>query len=392
MHPDIPEENLPGIAEDLLILHLLQVGIVIVVGGKPEGDTPISPEEFREIERRELLRFQNFLNLLGKSWALIPERLFRPKIRTGNYILSRLIGVKRGVSYGKRGVVHFIDRERVLSPLKENEMVLLSGLLPSYGGELLWVSPLELSLKVAIEISAEKWIWVLPELPPLSATELHPSELPKDPFWDPVRGGVKGGIAKIHLVKGEEGEILKELFTSEGSGILITTHPSKEISIPKEEEIGEILALLSFFQSQEIVIPRTEENLRENQKEYRILKMDGKIIGCGAIKLFPETRSAYIHSLVVHPSYQKRGIGSAILLGLEREAFRKGARTVFLSTTQTMDWFVSKGYELVEKGSVPAEIKKVLPPQRNSLFLKKALTRIPSTRESPPSSRRELKT
>ena len=94
------------------------------------------------------------------------------------------------------------------------------------------------------------------------------------------------------------------------------------------EDLEEILALqkLAYISEAKLhddleIPPLTETlgELREKFKTYVFLKAidDGKIVG--SVRVLQENSTCYIGRLMVHPDYQNHGIGTKLLLELERQ-------------------------------------------------------------------------
>lgn len=66
--------------------------------------------------------------------------------------------------------------------------------------------------------------------------------------------------------------------------------------------------------------------------EFLVGELDGRIVAMGAIRPLGEGR-AEVKRMRVHPDYQRRGFGQAILTALEETARRAGFRILTLDTT-----------------------------------------------------------
>ena len=64
-----------------------------------------------------------------------------------------------------------------------------------------------------------------------------------------------------------------------------------------------------------------------------------------------------LRSLVVHPEFQGRGHGRALLEAVLTEASRAGAREVFLLTTDAQPYFAAHGFEALPRTSAPAALR-----------------------------------
>jgi putative acetyltransferase len=76
------------------------------------------------------------------------------------------------------------------------------------------------------------------------------------------------------------------------------------------------------------------------QKNPFIAIVDGKIVGMAEIEA-----DGFIDFFYVHPRWQNKGIGKALLATLESEATKTGARTVFADVSVTAQpFFLSQGF------------------------------------------------
>ena len=99
--------------------------------------------------------------------------------------------------------------------------------------------------------------------------------------------------------------------------------------IPSEsnvDEAAQILALQkSAYQIEAAIyndftiqpLRQTIEELREEYQKQTVLKVeiDGEIVG--SVRAFQKDRTCFVGKLIVQPSFQNRGIGSALLLSVE---------------------------------------------------------------------------
>lgn len=81
--------------------------------------------------------------------------------------------------------------------------------------------------------------------------------------------------------------------------------------------------------------------------EFFIAKRNGQIVGCCALDVYSK-RLAEIRSLVVHPKFQNKGIGTKLIESCLMEAKRKKILEV-LSITGAMELFRSFGFKTFNK-------------------------------------------
>jgi amino-acid N-acetyltransferase len=81
---------------------------------------------------------------------------------------------------------------------------------------------------------------------------------------------------------------------------------------------------------------------------------------------------AEIACLVVSPVYRAKGRGDAMLGYLERLCLQKGANKVFVLSTQTMEWFIERGFDRVGVETLPPSRQATYNTSRASkIYMKK---------------------
>jgi len=95
-------------------------------------------------------------------------------------------------------------------------------------------------------------------------------------------------------------------------------------------------------------------------------------VATGQLKRF-EGGFAEIGCLVVSKDYRQGGRGDAMLGYLERLAYQSGAKKVFVLSTQTMEWFVERGFREVTMESLPPSRQAVYNKKRNSKIYMKEI-------------------
>jgi amino-acid N-acetyltransferase len=380
--PELTSPPRGDLFEELFILRLLGVHLTLFLGGHPDPPEPITdPMVFSRITEQELRRLSETIQSLGRGWMGIPERSYRARLTTGNLLTLRRRGIVQGVDWGFVGELRTLDSERVSAHHQAGEILIFSGVLPGATGELLWGSPLELSASYAGEIGADKLIFILPQLSlefPREWGERKLEELcasfPSDPMLASARKALRNGVGRVHLVPGEPGALLKELLSLEGYGVLFTRHPSTELLPARSKEVEELSELLRIFEREGALAPRTHERIEQEVENYRVLKADGRIVACGALRLFSGEDFALFEAIAVRPDFQRKGLGGAVLVGLEGEARERGAWRAFIYTTRAIEWFSVRGYTLCPLEQAPATIRSFYHPDRNSTLMVKDLT------------------
>jgi amino-acid N-acetyltransferase len=102
-----------------------------------------------------------------------------------------------------------------------------------------------------------------------------------------------------------------------------------------------------------------------------VIERDGDIIGCAALYPYPESQSAELAALVVHPAYQRGGRAGRLLGFLELRARSMGLKSLFLLSTQTMAFFKEKGFVAENISALPTERQALYNFKRNSKIYRK---------------------
>jgi len=112
-------------------------------------------------------------------------------------------------------------------------------------------------------------------------------------------------------------------------------------------------------------VPRPRDVMERDIRSYYVYTRDNLIVACGQLKRF-EGGFAEIGCLVVSRDYRSQGRGDAILGYIERLCVQCGANKVFVLSTQTMEWFVERGFAEVGVNQLPPSRRAVYNYSRRS--------------------------
>ena len=105
---------------------------------------------------------------------------------------------------------------------------------------------------------------------------------------------------------------------------------------------------------------------------FYVFTRDSTILGVAMLRRYSST-SAELGCLVVSPQYRRQGTGDALLGFLERTAVAAGVAQLFALSTNTMQWFLERGFDEVQLSALPPSRQKLYNPQRNSKIYSKVL-------------------
>lgn len=133
--------------------------------------------------------------------------------------------------------------------------------------------------------------------------------------------------------------------------------PDSEIAIrPGEErDIDAIVQLVVPFARQGIVLPRTDEDIREHLPNFLVAERDnGEVVGCVALRDFGDGLEE-IRTLIVHENCQGDGLGTRLIRAAMELAHNRATTRVFALTIRP-SVFANLGFQVVPKTNFPAKV------------------------------------
>jgi amino-acid N-acetyltransferase len=180
-------------------------------------------------------------------------------------------------------------------------------------------------------------------------------------------GAIGLGVKRAHIITPQHGALLQELYTRDGSGTLISADLYEGIRRATVLDVSAIHAIISPLIAAGTLIDRPKAQLEKDIDQYYIYTRDKDIIACGQLKKF-ENGFAEIGCLVVNKDFRSRGRGDAMLGYLERLSLMNGCSNIFVLSTQTMEWFVERGFD--------EAVVSQLPPSRQATYNHKRASKI----------------
>jgi amino-acid N-acetyltransferase len=389
--------------QDFALLSSLGVRLVLVHGIRPQVDQRLNklnaPALFHKHlritddvalqcvkEAAGLVRVE-IEALLSMGLANSPMAGCGLKVASGNFVTAKPIGVIAGIDYCHTGEVRRIDSASIHQQLDQNNVVLISPIGYSPSGEIFNLSAEQVATAVSIALKAEKLILLTEQsccnpdngeqIRQMTTDEAdgflqHYQEL-ADAISRPLKAAIQSchaGIERVHLInRAINGALLLELFSRDGIGTLISSTPFEELRPATLDDIGGILKLIKPLEKQGILAKRSREKIEMEIADYIVIERDGLIIACMALHPNEQGRFGAIACLAVHPNYRGSARGNRLLAYVYSKARQLNLKKLFVLSTQTMQWFIERGFLSSDINSLPDPLKALYNPQRNSKIL-----------------------
>jgi amino-acid N-acetyltransferase len=313
---------------------------------------------------------------------------------SGNFITAQPYGVRDGIDYCQTGNVRKVNADAIDNQLDQKNIVLMSPVGYSTTGETFNLRAEDVATETAIALKADKLIFIMENNGVMNKDNflLQQLNLPQAESWQKKHGdrsqashdtqshlnnaaqACRGGVNRAHLIsRNIDGAMLLELYTRDGVGTLVTADNYEGLRTATIDDIGGIMELIIPLEQQGVLVKRSREQLELDIKCFTVIERDGMIISCAALFLFPEEKSAELACLAVNPDYQEHGRGDELMQHIEWQARKQHIEHMFTLTTQTVHWFLERGFEEVSADKLPVKKQLLYNYQRKSKVLHKTL-------------------
>ena len=390
----LTDEQFAPLVHDIALLNSLGIKLVLVHGARPQIEAHLKARKLTSEYINDIrITDDNALTCVKEASSSVradieallsmgitnsPVTCSRISVISGNFVTAQPYGVRDGVDFMHTGEVRKIDHKAINKTLENNSIVLLSPMGYSSTGEIFNLSMEDVATQAAIELNADKLIYLvgakgvtdkrrklIRELTLVDAKKLLENHQKLEaPIQRCLNSAIKAcqhEIERTHILNRDiEGAILLELFTRDGCGTLITSESFEDIRPANIDDLAGLIELITPLENEDILVKRSREKLEMEIEHFTVVERDGMIIACAALYPYLQDKLAELACVAVHPDYQGNNRGDQLLKYIERQSKQLGIKQLFVLTTRTAHWFRERGY-------VASDIKK-LPVKRKSLY------------------------
>jgi len=403
----VAEPNFANIVHDIALLNSLGVRLILVHGSRPQISERLQQKSIpSQLHHHLRVTDQETMTCVIEASAIVraeiearlslglpntPMAGSRIKVISGNFVTAKPVGVLDGIDMAHTGEVRRIDHEAIIQQLDDGNIVLLSHLGYSPTGELFNLSVEDVATCAATALSADKLIifgadngvldsagalrselltrkaerLVSHYLSSLEDTDQAHTELSR--HLEAAVNACRKGVKRCHLISfKEDGALLAELFTRDGSGTMILSESYEQLQKASIEDVGAVLELIRPLEENGTLVRRSREVLENEIERFTLIERDGVVIGCAALYPFADEKVGELACVVVASEYKGGARGDELLRAVEKQAKGQGLEKLFVLTTKTAHWFIERGFVESNVDQLPKEKKALFNLQRNS--------------------------
>lgn len=400
----VADDNFQALIHDIALLHHLGIRLVLVYGirhqiEKAEKTHNLQSKIVNNLRITDSQALETVIDVAGAVRVRIesavsaslpntPMSGARLGIVSGNFVTARPFGIHDGLDYCHTGIIRRVHANAIKSQLQNDNIVLLSPLGYSITGETFNLHADDVAAKAAEALGAEKLIFML-ETPVIDNETAKPlrqttpaqmkalvsanrvNNTPQNILLNSIDASLNG-IKRVHLLdRHVNGALLKELFTRDGMGTLVSADNYDGLRGAGIKDVGGIIDLITPLENDGTLVRRSREQLELEVSNFAVFERDGTIVACAA--LYTMGDFGEIACVATHPEYRNSGRAEKLMDYFENAACRAGLEKLFVFTTRTKHWFLEQGFEPATLDDLPSERQSSYNFKRNSSVLIKNL-------------------
>jgi len=400
------EPTTANIISDLVLLQSLGVRLVVVHGARRQIDNQLKSASITSVFHKGMRitakeDMPEILKAIGAARFLLEAGFFsgmpnspmygaKVRVQGGNFITAMPQGVIDGIDLQYTGKVRSVDSDAILGVLENHDLVMISPLGYSLTGEMFNLSFADIAVQVALETKADKLIAynddgkicdqdnrLYREMTLLKCEKflVERQQHKQSNTYFSLRAchrACDGGVPRAHVISAiEDGALLKELFTRDGSGTMVYRDHYETIRRARIEDVGGILNLIAPLEEGGVLVKRSRERLETEIGYFTVMEKDNLLIGCASLYPMESEQSGELACVAIHDNYRKSGRAAKLLTHIERQASKLSLTQLYALTTQTSHWFIEQGFAETHVDMLPVERRSLYNYQRSSkVFVK----------------------
>lgn len=402
----IESANFSTHIQDIALLHQAGLKVIIIPGARKRIDEVLSLNKINwSYEKNVRITTQEAMPLI-KMAAFDVSNVIMTSLAAnnitaiiGNWVRSRAKGIINGFDYGTAGDIDKLQIDSIKTVLDDGFIPIFPCIGWNSVGHPYNISSVSLAEQVAENLGADKLFYVMEtetinkanydvpvgvplaengDIPAMNLEQVDAfieKNEKKNPevctILEKAKNACNSGVTRVHILDGRlDGVLLCEIFSDLGSGTMIYKNNYGKIRPMEHTDIPSVLKVMKPFVEAGKLLPRTEQSLTEKFGDYIVYELDGGVHACSALHFYSDGQ-AEIAAVAVEENFDHMGIGPKMIDYLLDLAKQKSAKSVFIMTTQAIDWFEKQGFVQDTVESLPPERKALWSPERNSKVFRK---------------------
>ena len=312
----------------------------------------------------------------------------------GNWVRARGKGVLNGFDFGTAGEIDKLETDAIRTVLNDGFIPIFPCIGWNSAGHPYNISSMLLAKQVAMNLKADKLFFMMfneeinaeryyiPEglalsengnIPAMDLDEVDKFLGNNASAGSDIKNLLKAakeachaGVTRVHIVDGNiDGVLPCEIFSGLGSGTMIYSGGYGRVRKMEQTDIPSVLSIMRPFVESGKLLTRSEEQISATLEDYIVFELDGGVHACAALHFYPDGQ-AEIAAVAVDENYAHMGIGPKLMDNLIEQAVQAQAKSIFIMTTQTADWFEQLGFEESDLSTIPEERRKLWNSRRGS--------------------------
>ena len=382
------DKNFINVVHDLALMHSLGVRLVVVHEQRSFDSEALTLTNVDKAVAEALEERTYIERMFSMGLPNSPLHNARLRVISGNFITARPVGVINGVDRVGRGLVRHVDVAGITHALDGSAICLISTLGHSPAGEVFNLSALDVMGAISRSLGADKLI-VMSDFDGINSVDgtmqrqmtvdaarqiLETSDQDQKEALMLACDACDSGVPRSHLISyALDGGLLKELYTHDGIGTLISPDEYEQIKTAEGHDLSGILELIRPLQQAGVLAERSNEEVERTLDKFTVITKDSRVIACAALLDNASDKIAEIASVATHPDYRDSGHGERLVAALVDAARQSELERVYVRTTQTGHWFQELGFTMSLLDELPESEKQKANVDRNSNILVRAL-------------------